>query len=82
VITFGADVGATDDLTGAIVEPRFAAGMVTLAALDNSGAASATVTSLNDITLANNTIEVGDNVNVVMDVVNNTGGVTRTSFAR
>jgi len=82
VITFGADVGGTDVITGAIIEPRFASGMVTVAAIDNSGAPSATVTSLNDITLANNTIEVGDNVNVVVDVVNNTGGVTRTSFAR
>jgi hypothetical protein len=82
VITFGADVGATDDLSGAIIEPRFAVGMVVLDALDNSGAASATVTSLSDITIGNNTIDVGDNVNVVLDVVNNTGGVTRTSFPR
>jgi len=82
VITFGADVGATDDLAGAIIETRFAVGMVTLAALDNSGAPSATVTSLNDLTVGNNTIEVGDNVNIVMDVVNNTGGVTRSTFSR
>jgi hypothetical protein len=37
---------------------------------------------LSDITIGNNTIEVGDNVNVVLDVINNTGGVTRTSFPR
>jgi hypothetical protein len=82
VITFGSDVGDTDNITSAIIEPRFTSGMVTLDALDNTGAASAIVTSLNDIAIADNTIAVGTNVNVVMDVVNNTGGITRTPFSR
>jgi hypothetical protein len=83
VITFGlADIGDTDDITSAIIEPRFTSGMITVAALDNTGAASAVVTSLNDIDIAANTVPVGTKVNVIMDVVNNTGVITRTPFSR
>ena len=81
-IKFGiADVGAQDNLTGAIIEPRLNEFMVTLGAQDDSAAAGKVFASLLNFTLETNPIRNGAIVVVVMDTISAAGVAAREQYA-
>ena len=80
IVTFGSDIGGTDALTGAIIDPRLNESMVTLAAQDDSALATKKVTSFLDFTLATNPIRNGALVELVMDTISGAGVAVREQY--